>query len=234
MFPITQGMRLVFAGDSWASNTEAGAAARWATYADFIGPINAQFVGHPTGAVVTVTGATASATGAGGTQGSTATDIVPIWAGRSGTTVHDQDPAWVSSMNPGGVLVTVGVNDITGGVSLAAFEANYNAYLIALKAAIPGIPIACFVIAFYYETWASGPLRWTTADVAGYNAKIQSVAAANGVDFFDWSSPLLAWEETYNPAKDAIGHLTGDGIHLGTAGKTVADAIALTFVTVVP
>jgi lysophospholipase L1-like esterase len=114
------------------------------------------------------------------------------------------------------VVILIGTNDISGGVALAALEANIQS--AADKAATAGLTV-CLCSVPPRNAWDSAQ----NAKRASLNAWIQSHSAANGYRFADVYSAVKA---PSNPDQLEPAYDSGDGLHFTTTGlQFIADTV---------
>lgn len=124
------------------------------------------------------------------------------------------------------VILWVGVNDAISPLGVDDFAAKYATVLARIKAALPGVKIACIGLGAYItEHWEIDPVSglpiWNPLESAlnWYDIWIQNAAASMGAMFIDWRKWLLAWEVINNPGGGAFPFATVDGTHYNDAGQ---------------
>lgn len=122
------------------------------------------------------------------------------------------------------VILWVGVNDAAAGTD--SFTDKYITVLARIKAALPGVKIACIGLGVRQsEVWtidaSTGLPVWNPAQpsINVYDAYVAQAAASMGCMFIDWRKWLLAWEVINNPGQVATGIATVDGTHYNDAGQ---------------
>jgi GDSL-like lipase/acylhydrolase family protein len=144
--------------------------------------------------------------------------------------------------NPTGVIVEIGVNDVTNGTPQATFEANVTAVIAGIRANCPNLrwiiwvgPIcAAEVLPFGAGAFDTTPpavdadhtllqkdisLRSLSGSLSFTLVQFRVDAAGNGL----WHD----YEVANNPTNLPVGILTVDGRHLLPAGATFTSAAAL-------
>ena len=132
------------------------------------------------------------------------------------------------------VILWCGVNDAISPLGVDDFQAKYTIVLARIKAALPGVKIACIGLGAYTtEHWeidaSTGLARWgpTQTPLDYYDIWIQNACAAMGATFIDFRPWLLAWEVIHNPGGAAFPFATVDGTHYNDAGQKQIAACAL-------
>jgi lysophospholipase L1-like esterase len=243
---IQPGETTVFLGDSTTNG--AATTSWWAGTGFFVDQVNAQIATDAptpnkcTNASALCTNATAMATNSSQKK----PPIVAINSGVNGDItggIINTFAARVTAYAPRFVWLTIGINDLAGSTSNAAFAANYATILTMIGAISPTIKIACTYLHAHGEVWSTGPV-WgvnvtgpgaiTDAAIDAYNVQIANCVAActNPCIAVDFRTALLAWEVTNNPSKLAQSTATQDGLHWTDVGRTAAATFALPYVVI--
>lgn len=120
----------------------------------------------------------------------------------------------VGNANATAVVIGIGFNDFAIGFTKAAFKANVQTMISAVRAASSTVPI--FLIKWYDEVRTS-PLGLPWSDFTDALDELAAGAFIDTIDFTDWPDPV---------AGDGTGNYLPDGTHLSTAGhEDAADRI---------
>ena len=124
------------------------------------------------------------------------------------------------------VLVSNGTNDAFLRVDIGDYIVTNQGIVDDLKAALPGVKIACVGTMCRGEFYPDpSNIQW-----GAYSLALNKVANDNGLPFIDTRTAELSYESVHNtpPPGTAIDELTVDGEHLSTIGINLWSGLAQT------